>query len=126
MIVLDRLQLVGDAVLRMHEANYADTDSESRATWTVPSDAGALFQAYLNVCEALLRGMGLNDEQARKVREHLFDAEVFTATQVGIILVRDYDFQWAPTEGCEDCELYHTLCPECYMYGEHTALVSYA
>lgn len=120
----DRLTRVGESVFHMHEANYADTDSESRASWTVPSDAGALFHAYLNVCEALLRGMGLNYEQARKVREHLFDAEAFNATQVGVVLVRDYGFEWAPVEGCEDCELYQTICPECHMYGESTVLLA--
>lgn len=124
MIVFHRLDRIAEAVFRMHEANYADTDSESRASWTVPSDAGSVYQAYLTVCDALLCGMGLNDEQARKVREHLFDVEAFSATKVGIILVNDHGFEWAPVEGCDQCERYQSVCPDCVMYGEPTVLVS--
>lgn len=118
----DRLSRIGESVFRMHEANYADSDSESRASWTVPSDMGALFQAYLEVCEALLRGMGIDQELSRKIREHLFDVEAFNATQVGIILTREHGFEWSPVEGCEECEAFNTPCTECVMYGEVSVL----
>ena len=118
----DRLSRIGESVFRMHEANYADSDSESRASWTVPSDMGALFQAYLEVCEALLRGMGIDQRLSCKIREHLFDVEAFNATQVGIILTREYGFEWSPVEGCEECEASNTPCTECVMYGEVSVL----
>ena len=118
----DRLSRIGESVFRMHEANYADSDSESRASWTVPSDMGALFQAYLEVCEALLRGMGIDQRLSCKIREHLFDVEAFNATQVGIILTREYGFEWSPVEGCEECEAFNTPCTECVMYGEVSVL----
>ena len=123
MIVRDRLELIGETIFRMHEANYADSDSESRATWTVPADMGALFQAYRDVCINLLRGVGLTTVQAGTVCEHLFYDEAFNGTQVGVVLVQNYNFQWAPVDGCEDCEIWHTVCPECLAYGESTTLV---
>jgi len=118
----DRLSRIGESVFRMHEANYADSDSESRASWTVPSDMGSLYQAYADVCQLLLRGMGIDQELSRKIREHLFDVEAFNATQVGIILTREYDFEWSPVEGCEECEAFNTPCTECVMYGEVSVL----
>ena len=118
----DRLSRIGESVFRMHEANYADSDSESRASWTVPSDMGSLYQAYADVCQLLLRGMGIDQELSRKIREHLFDVEAFNATQVGIILTREYGFEWSPVEGCEECEAFNTPCTECVMYGEVSVL----
>ena len=119
----DRLSRIGESVFRMHEANHADSDyPENRASWTVPSDMGSLYQAYADVCQLLLRGMGIDQELSRKIREHLFDVEAFNATQVGILLTREYGFEWSPVEGCEECEAFNTPCTECVMYGEVSVL----